>query len=127
MLLGEKLGIVAPDKGATLEEWEQFLDAEKSARAVEKRKRTLALEHADPYALGSSLVTCKGKGGVYRSQSLVGFTGDAEKGTSQVDPAVEATQDRDIEIARFDLSTRRGSKSRGRAARQRAARKAHRK
>lgn len=114
-----------PAKGATVEVWEAWMQADKDMARADKARHTRSLKHAEVPETGQAKSVTK-IGGVYRQSALVGFVGDAEQGTAQVEAAVEAKQDRMI-MQRHTVGgqkrSKNGNRKRAKAKEQRRLRK----
>ena len=117
-----------PQKGAPVEEWNAWLEADKQAAAQAKRAHTKSLKHEEVPEFLQPKVLSK-VGGVYRQSAMVGFIGDGE--TSRVEAAVDAEQGKVMALNAFrhggrgqQTASRSGSAKR---AKKRAAMQARRK
>jgi hypothetical protein len=124
--------IEPPKKDAPVEEWNNWLEADKRKAAAAKAQHTKSLEQAEiPTWMGNSEVWQSGGAtdrvvnGVHTQGDMVGFTGDPEEGTCQTErvcpmPSPEALID--IKAALTDIAAKtnkRGGKRAGKSARRR--------
>jgi hypothetical protein len=126
--------IQPPDKGASKEEWNDWLERDARKASAAKAQHTKAQQHTQlPTWLGNSeswqsggTIDAIGPGGVHTQGTLVGFTGDPEQGTCQVErvcprPSPEAMVDIKASLTHFaERVNLRGNDSRkGKSARRR--------
>lgn len=110
-----------PTSGSSPEVWASWLEADDKAASAAKRKHTMSLKREEIPEFLQPKVVAK-VGGVYRQSAMVGFVG--EEGESQAEAAVEASQERDLTVARFSHGGRgsNGSKRASGAQRRKARR-----
>jgi len=108
-----------PVKGASVEAWTAWLDADRQAAIAAKRAFTLSQKYADLPESARPTAMVK-VGGVWKQSALVGMTGSAENDSLALDPAVDASQERDLATAHFRHGGRGSTKRSNRAARHKA-------
>jgi hypothetical protein len=107
-----------PGKGASVSEWQAWQKADRQAAINAKRAFTKTQAYAEVPESGQAKALVK-SGGCWRQSALVGFIGDADQGTSRVEAAIDADQERRVILARQEIdSPRRGVKSKGKNVRQ---------
>jgi hypothetical protein len=79
-----------PEKGASVEEWNEWLRQDRAQAIAAKRAHTISLPRGIPDV--KPMVVAK-IGGVYKQTAMVGLVSEGEDQT-RLEPAVEATQDR---------------------------------
>ena len=118
----EKEFYVEPPKaGSPVEEWTAWMEKDRKRRAVEKRKHTMSLQHADtPEEMQES--TMRKVGGVWKQTVCLGISG--EEGDYTFEPSEEAKQDSNVILIDFERNrNKRGGSKKGKSARRRANRK----
>jgi len=122
-----------PSNNASIEEWEAWLVEDKKARTVSKTKHTKLINSlademgitADDFVNEIPTEITRKVNGKYSQGVLVGFTGDSEQGTCQAEAVVDAQQTKIAILHSWaDQNAKRGTKSKGRSARKRAAKRA---
>jgi len=108
-----------PKKGAPVEEWNAWLEADRKAAIQAKRAYTLSQVHGElPEFLQPR--TLSKVGGVYRQSAMVGFVGSAEKDNLAVEAAVDAEQGKRLTHEGMEANRHaRGTQSGNRKARNR--------
>lgn len=115
-----------PEKGATVEVWQEWLARDKAKAIAAKRAHTKTLAHGEiPDALQAKVVSKVG--GVYRQSSMVGFVSDGAD-SARIEVAINATQDQVVLTPWDQVGGRRVStakrKNNSRRAKAKALRKA---
>ncbi len=77
--------IQPPGKGASVEEWNDWLARDSRKASAAKAQHTKAQVHAPVPTWLEGESTVSKRNGVHSQGLLVGFTGDAEQGTCQVE------------------------------------------
>lgn len=116
-----------PARNAPASAWAEWLERDKRKAAAAKAAHTRSLGHVDA---GDDLQesAMRKVGGVWKQCLALGMVGNAEEGTLEGEVLVEASQSREVSLARMERSrNKRGSKSKGKNARRKANRKARRK
>ena len=122
-----------PGKGATEKEWNDWLDRDARKASAAKAQHTKAQKHCQmPTWMGNTeswqsggQVDSIGPGGVHTQGNLVGFTGDPEQGTCQVErvcprPSPEAMVDIKAALTQYAETTNvRSGTRKGKSARRR--------
>jgi len=116
--------IQPPKKNASVKEWREWSEAERKRAIVEKRQKTMALEFEEkPEFLQESKYAKIN--GVYRQACNVGFVGSVDDNSIAIEPAQDATQEKDCVFA--DMESKRNKRGKSpsakRNARKRKARK----
>jgi hypothetical protein len=97
-----------PQAGSSPEAWEKWLAEDRKKAIAAKRAHTMSLKQEEiPEFLQPKMVSKVG--GVYRQSNMVGFVG--EEGSAQVEPAVEAAQEKLMALAKFNHGGRGSSGS----------------
>lgn len=111
--------IQPPQKNASAKEWEAWIKADNRKAAVAKAQYTKSLDHHEmPEEFAAS--TIRKVNGVWQQSTAIGFTGDAEEGTCQVEAMVEADQPRTFILADMERERNyRGKKSPSKSKRRR--------
>ena len=93
-----------PSTMATPKEWNTWLEKDRKAAIQARRTFTKSLPACELPANTQGLTSRK-VGGVWRQSSNIGYTGDAETG-GHLEPMVEATQERSVDVARMMFKAR---------------------
>jgi hypothetical protein len=106
-----------PDKNAKPEAWDKWIKAESLKARAAKASFTRKQAHSYMPQMGMSKI-----GGVWRQSVMVGLSGSADNETLTREILVDASQEKDIEVARQIESAvhRRGGNRKNRNARRRA-------
>jgi len=120
--------IQPPSKGASVAEWQEWMEAEKRKAAAVKAAATRALEYVDtPDELQAT--ETRRVGGRWVQALAMGFSGSSDEGTLAGEVLVDADQDRQVVWA--DMESKRCKRGRnnraGMSARRRKNAKARRK
>ena len=120
-----------PANDASIEEWEKWMEKDKTARTAAKAAHTRAIntlaeesEENIDFSPDMPQEVARKVGGVYKQGQVVGFAGDSEEGTCTVEPAQDAQQTKLAIMSSWAEETKRGSKSKSRVSRKRKARRA---
>ena len=94
-----------PQANATREEWATWLAKDNKAAIAAKRAFNKAHSQGELPEIAESTSTVK-IGGVWKQSTAIGFVGGASEGEGHLEPVVDASQDRDYDVARFEHKPR---------------------
>lgn len=103
----ESFYVQPPSKDASLDDWKAWDKEETQAAITAKRNFSRqANKLAKPIDIEPPQIVSRGKGGIYRSTSLVGLTGDFEAGTGSIE-AVDCDNAEEIVVRKQATKTPR--------------------